>query len=142
MPKIGHIAISSRHPGKAADFFKEVFGFREVSRHGLDPSKPDEAPNPSVVAITDGTMNITFLKVDAAIMGCEDGFIGLQHFGVVVEDLDAYRKKLEAMGYPVHVDADALPKGANVEVKFKAPDGVVFDISPHPWPGTKAGHGQ
>ena len=28
-----------------------------------------------------------------------------------------------------------MPATAHVEIKFRAPDNVVFDISPLPWPG-------
>jgi len=44
MLKIRHIALASDHPGKAAEFYKTAFGFREIKRFGLDPNKPDEAP--------------------------------------------------------------------------------------------------
>jgi lactoylglutathione lyase len=137
MPKIGHIAIRSAHPGKAADFFKEAFGFREINRFGLDPARPGEAPNPSGVALTDGTINLTFLKVDAENLGCGDDFLGIQHFGIIVDDLEASKKKLEGMGYPCIIGMDKLPPNAHIEIKFRAPDDVVFDISPSAWPGTK-----
>ena len=31
MLKIRHIALASDHPGKAAEFYKSAFGFREIS---------------------------------------------------------------------------------------------------------------
>jgi catechol 2,3-dioxygenase-like lactoylglutathione lyase family enzyme len=136
MPRIGHIAIRSSHPGKAADFFTTAFGFREVQRFGLDPSRPDEAPNPSGVSLTDGMINLTFLKVDAENLGCGEDFLGIQHFGIVVDDLDAWTKKLESLGAPCIIGLDRLPANAHVEIKFRGPDGVVFDISPSAWPGT------
>ena len=58
MLKIRHIAFASDHPGKAAEFYKTAFGFRELRRFGLDPNKPDEAPRPSGVFLTDGTLNL------------------------------------------------------------------------------------
>jgi hypothetical protein len=36
MAQIRHIAISSDHPGKTAEFFKRAFSFREIARHGFD----------------------------------------------------------------------------------------------------------
>src|SRR6202171_1211649 len=62
MLKIRHIAFASDHPGKAAEFYKKAFGFRELRRFGLDPDKPDEAPRPSGVFLTDGTLNLAILK--------------------------------------------------------------------------------
>src|SRR5262249_57427842 len=54
MAQIRHIAIASDHPGKTADFYKKAFGVREVARNGFDPSKPDIAPRPCSVLMTDG----------------------------------------------------------------------------------------
>ncbi len=136
MPKIGHIALQSAHPGKAAEFFKEAFGFREVGRFGLDPARGDEAPTPSGVQLTDGRMNLTILKVNADSLAVPEGFLGIAHFGIVVEDFEGYRRKLETMGYPCIIDMDRLPANAHTEIKFRGPDGVIFDISPAPWPGT------
>jgi methylmalonyl-CoA/ethylmalonyl-CoA epimerase len=137
MPRIGHIAISSAHPGKAAEYFKQAFGFREVLRFGLDPARPDEAPTPSMVSLTDGTINLTFLKVEPETLGCEEGFRGIAHFGIVVDgDLERWTQKLEALGTPCIVGRDRLPPNAHLEIKFKTPDEVIFDISPSPWPGT------
>ncbi|OGA96791.1 MAG: hypothetical protein A3G27_11750 [Betaproteobacteria bacterium RIFCSPLOWO2_12_FULL_66_14] len=137
MPKIGHIAISSTHPGKAAEFFKQAFGFREVTRFGLDPARPEDAPRPSTVSLTDGTINLTFLKVEAQNLGCDEGFLGIAHFGIVVDDdLDWWTQKLEALGAPCVIGQDRIPPNAHLEIKFKGPDGVIFDISPGPWPGT------
>jgi lactoylglutathione lyase len=136
MPKIGHIAIRSAHPGKAADFFKNAFGFTEIQRFGLDPARPDEAASPSVVSLTDGTINLTFLKTTAENLGCSEDFLGIQHFGIVVDDLESWTRKLESLGAPCIIGLDRLPPNAHKEIKFRGPDDVVFDISPSPWPGT------
>ena len=40
MLKIRHIALASDHPGKAAEFYKTAFGFKELRRFGLDPNNP------------------------------------------------------------------------------------------------------
>ena len=63
MAQIRHIAIASDHPGKTAEFFKRAFGFREIARHGFDPSDPDIAPRPSSVVMTDGYLSIAILKL-------------------------------------------------------------------------------
>ncbi len=136
MVKIRHIAIASRHPGKAADFYKAAFGFRELGRFGLDPNKPDEAGRPSGVLLTDGTLNIAILKFSQDQIGVGDDFTGLHHFGVVIDDVEAWTKRLEALGAPCIVGADQLPKNAHFEIKFRGPDGVVFDITDSPWPGS------
>ena len=137
MPRIGHIAIRSRDCRKAADFFKAAFGFEEI---GTPRPRAPGAPPPPAVGLTDGRINLTFLTVPASNVGCEEDFFGIQHIGFVIDDLDAYTAKLESMGAPCIIGWEKLPPGAHLEIKFKGPDGVIFDISNNPWPGTP-GHG-
>ncbi len=137
MARIRHIAIASSHPGKAAQFFKQALGLTEIGRFGLDPNDPDaEAPRPSGVMLTDGHLNIAILKFSSDQTGVGLGYEGLHHIGVVVDDVDAWTKTLEAMGAPCIAGRDAIPKGAHFEIKFRGPDNVVFDISDRPWPGS------
>jgi catechol 2,3-dioxygenase-like lactoylglutathione lyase family enzyme len=134
MLKIRHIALASDHPGKAAEFYKHAFGFKELRRFGLDANKPDEAPRPSGVFLTDGVVNIAILKFANDQLGKGLDFTGIHHFGVVVDDVDAWTRKLEAMGAPcLH---EAMPPGAHAEFKFRGPDGVVFDITRELWEGS------
>jgi catechol 2,3-dioxygenase-like lactoylglutathione lyase family enzyme len=134
MLKIRHIALASDHPGKAAEFYKKAFGFKELSRFGLDPNKPDEAPRPSGVFLTDGTLNIAILKFNDDQLGKGIDFVGIHHFGVVVDDTEAWTKKLEVMG-AASVPYKA-PPGGHAELKFRGPDGVVFDITGSSWEGS------
>jgi len=135
MLKIRHIALASDHPGKAAEFYKSAFGFREIRRFGLDPNKPDEAPRPSGVFLTDGVLNIAILKFANDQLGKGIDFVGIHHFGVVVDDVEEWTKKLENMGAPcLH---EAMPPGAHAEYKFRGPDGVVFDITKDEWDGSQ-----
>ena len=137
MMKIRHIAFASEHPGKAAEFYKTAFGFKELSRFGLDPGRPEEAPRPSGVFLTDGTLNIAILKFGADQTGVGLDFQGFHHFGVVVDgDIDAWTKRLESLGAPNITGRDDIPPGAHFELKFRGPDGVVFDISYRSWPGS------
>jgi hypothetical protein len=53
----------------------------------------------------------------------------------VVDDLDGWTKHLEALGAPNITTLADLPPNAHTEIKFRAPDNVVFDISPAAWPG-------
>jgi catechol 2,3-dioxygenase-like lactoylglutathione lyase family enzyme len=134
MLKIRHIALASDHPGKAAEFYKQAFGFRELRRFGLDPNNPDVAPRPSGVFLTDGTLNIAILKFPNDQLGKGIDFTGIHHFGVVVDDVEAWTRKLEALGAPCM--PEATPPGSHAELKFRGPDGVVFDITGDLWEGS------
>ena len=67
-------------------------------------------------------------------------FVGLHHFGFKVDDLEATEARLEA----AHADKRpqvnmAMSPGTshrNFEVKYRGPDGVIFDISSTGWVGT------
>lgn len=134
MLKIRHIALASDHPGKAAEFYKSAFGFKEISRFGLDPARPDYAPRPSAVFLTDGVLNIAIIKFPTDQLGKGIDYVGLHHFGVVVDDVESWTKKLEAMGAdPLR---EPMPPGAHAEFKFRGPDGVVFDITKESWEGS------
>ena len=106
----------------------------QLRRFGLDPNKPDEAPRPSGVFLTDGVLNIAILKFANDQLGKGIDFVGIHHFGVVVDDVEDWTRKLENMGAPcLH---EAMPPGAHAEYKFRGPDGVVFDITKDSWEGS------
>ena len=135
MAQIRHIAIASDHPGKTAEFFKRAFGFQEITRYGFDPSNPDVAPRPSSVVMTDGYLSIAILKLAKDQTGVGLEYCGLHHIGLVVDDLDAWTQHLESLGAPNITTLEDMPPTAHIEIKFRAPDNVVFDISPLTWPG-------
>jgi methylmalonyl-CoA/ethylmalonyl-CoA epimerase len=136
MGKIRHIAIASDEPGKAAAFFKEAFGLQEVRSNGIDAAT-GEARMGAAVGLTDGYLNLTFIKFATDQTGVGLGYTGIHHFGFQVDDMDEHTVLLEGLGAPCIADKNAMPPGAHLEIKFRGPDGVVFDITDRPWPGTK-----
>jgi methylmalonyl-CoA/ethylmalonyl-CoA epimerase len=134
MNRIRHIAIASDDPGKTADFYASAFGWKELSRNP-DPANP-EGPLRGVF-MTDGAINIAILKFRWDQLGKGLDYTGLHHFGVVVDDTKAWTEKLEAMGLPC-IDGKGAPvPGRHAEIKFRGPDGVVFDITGSPWAGSE-----
>jgi catechol 2,3-dioxygenase-like lactoylglutathione lyase family enzyme len=138
MKQIKHIAFASDHPGRAADFYARAFGWKEISRSNIDPDLTKEAPRPSGVFMTDGYMNIAILKFRWDQLGKGLDYAGLHHFGMIVEDTEAWTEKLEAMGSECF-DGKVPTPGRHAELKFRGPDGVVFDITGSPWPGSAGG---
>jgi catechol 2,3-dioxygenase-like lactoylglutathione lyase family enzyme len=131
MPKLRHIALASNDPDKTAEFYKTAFGFKEIRRVTSDLAHG--------YFLSDGTLNIAvlkFAKYDQLGKGLD--YVGLHHFGVMVEDVDECAKKLETMGAECFMrpSVDERAKGY-FEVKFRGPDGVVFDISDRGWPGSE-----
>jgi catechol 2,3-dioxygenase-like lactoylglutathione lyase family enzyme len=131
MAKLRHIAIAAEDPYATAEFYKQAFDFVEVRR-----TQPAGEGKSYGVFLSDGTLNIAVLR-----FGWDQGhgldFRGIHHFGVQIDDMDEHQEKLEGMGYPCIAGRDVIPPGAHLEIKFRGPDDVVFDISDRPWPGTK-----
>ena len=135
MYKIRHIAIASDHPGRAAAFWKQWFGLQELSRFGIPEDLAEEANRPSGVFLTDGTLNIAILKFDNDQLNKGLDYTGLHHIGFMVENTAEWVERLTKAaveGVPYEP-----PPGTHAELKFRGPDGVVFDITEHLWTGAE-----
>ena len=138
MAKIRHIALATNDPVKTAEFYKQAFDFKEVGRVG-------SADDPGGIAwgfyLSDGTLNLAILKfknVDQLGKGLD--YVGIHHFGILIDDLPGYMEKMEAMGAPCFMKAEPGMGDVFFETKFRGPDGVVFDCSEHPWAGAAPEH--
>lgn len=138
MAKIKHIAVATQNPEKTAQFYKEVFGMREIAKIN--------SPGATGFHLTDGDINFAILKFkNDQTAGVAQGkeCIGLHHIGFEVDSIDETDMKLRSAGAPIRDDInDALglgkgrPAHVNAEVKYGAPDGVIIDISETGWAGT------
>ncbi len=83
---------------KTVEFFKQAFGIQEVRRNGFDPERPDEAPRPCGVVLTDGHISMAILKLAEDQIGVELDYEGLHHIGFVVnDDIEGWTRHLEAL---------------------------------------------
>ena len=134
MARIKHIALTTKEPAKAAEFYKAAFGLKELRR------------NNGNVFLTDGYIHVAVLKTkgeEAPDLGAHGPhFTGIHHFGFEVDDLDEAGRKLEAAhGHRLtakDVSDATLRDGVhtNFEQKWSGPDGVVIDVSHTGWEGT------
>ena len=83
------------------------------------------------------TLNIAVLKFKTDQIGKGMDFTGVHHFGVLVEDADKATAQLEALGAECFMGKDKGHGKGFFEIKFKGPDGTVFDIAEHPWMGSR-----
>lgn len=138
MAKIRHIALATQDPDATAAFYKKAFGFEEIRR-----SKSFD--NGGGVFLSDGTLGIAILKFNWDQLGKGLDYVGLHHFGVIVDDVDDWTNHLESLGAKhfaqrgddIATKITQEPRGGDFEVKFRGPDDVVFDISDHLWPGAE-----
>jgi methylmalonyl-CoA/ethylmalonyl-CoA epimerase len=117
MARLRHIAIIVPAPDKAAKFFEEAFDMKRVgtARRGIH--------------VSDGVMNVALLKKET-----EQETIGLYHFGMWVDDLDAAEKKVLAAGGTYIAGRPTSPQSF-YEAKYKDPAGIVFDLTHNGWAG-------
>jgi len=118
MPKLRHIAITVPDMEKAARFYEETFG---MSR---------SMESPIAILLTDGVISLAILKFKTDEQaGDERGkdFHGLHHIGFVDDDLDGMTATIESNGGSYHMRLPDSAEGTT-EVKFRDPNGVVFDI--------------
>jgi predicted enzyme related to lactoylglutathione lyase len=80
-------------------------------------------------------MNLALLHYKLEEFAGERGrdFVGVHHFGFIVEDVEAAQKSIEKAGGKHWMGEPA--GGGFYEVKFFDPDGVVFDITERGWTG-------
>ncbi len=138
MGKIKHIAISTQDPDKAAKFYIDVFGLKQIAKIN--------SPGATGYHLTDGDINLALLKFkNDQVSGVKEGkeYKGLHHIGFEVENLEETSKKMESADAPIRDDINQVldvgmdkPRYVNVEVKFSGPDGVIIDVSETGWAGT------
>jgi lactoylglutathione lyase len=118
MAKLRHIAIIVEDPEKSAKFFEEAFDMKRAgtARRGL--------------YMSDGIINVALLKRDG-----EHERLGLYHFGMWVDDLDEAGKQVEKAGGSYFMGRADHNPNTYYEVKYKDPNGVVFDLTHSGWKG-------
>ena len=88
--------------------------------------------------LSDGTLNMAILKFKTDQLGKGLGYRGIHHFGVLVEDVDEFSKRLESLGAEHYSDSNQMGQQAGYfEKKFYGPERVLFDIAEHAWAGAE-----
>jgi len=75
------------------------------------------------------------LKYDGEVPGFHKGYHGLVHFGMWVDDLEETAKKVTAAGGSYFEGRVNDNPNTFYEVKYKNPDGVIFDLTHNGWRG-------
>lgn len=130
MGKLRHVAIAVPDPWKAAEFYIEAFGMRNVGE--------TRSPLVDGVYLSDGVINLALLKYKTDQLAGEDrgpDFVGIHHIGFWVDDPHEARQRVEAAGAKYWMGE--VPEAGDIfyEVKFRDPLGIVFDVSAHGWGG-------
>ena len=115
--RLRHLAIIVPDPEPAAQFFERAFDMKRVGtgRRGI--------------YMSDGVVNVALLKRET-----DEEPIGLYHFGMWVDDLEAAEKKVLDAGGAYLTGRPDSPK-SYYEAKYKDPLGIVFDLTHTGWIG-------
>ena len=125
MAKLRHNALSVKDVDAARKFFEEAFDMKVAGQAGAG------------VYMTDGTINIALLGRKGRPLGYEgdEPFYGIDHFGIWVDDIEAACQKVEAAG-ATHVMGESTGSpNTFYEVKYRNPEGVLFDLTANGWTG-------
>lgn len=137
MARLRHIAIATKDPEKTAAFYQKCFGLKFVKR------VPD-TPRGGGVFLTDGHISFAFLNFptdEAADMEGGATYEGLHHVGFHVDDIEETNKRLN------ECDAERLGQSEgsgfqfSFELKYRGPNGVIFDVASKGWNVTPAEDG-
>jgi methylmalonyl-CoA/ethylmalonyl-CoA epimerase len=121
--RLRHIALSVSDPEKAAKFFVDAFGMKRVGKAGFG------------CYVSDGTINVALLKYEGEVPGFDKGYHGLVHFGMWVDNLEEATKKVTDAGATYFGGRPGNNPNTFYEVKYKSPDGVIFDLTHNGWRG-------
>ena len=126
MEKLRHIALSVSDPEAAAQFFEQAFGMTRAGKamRGW--------------YMTDGVMNVALLNFkDETVPGYDKlkDVRGVIHFGMWVDNLEEAEKNVLAAGGTYLTGRKETDPNVFYEVKYRTPDGIVFDITESGWKG-------
>ncbi len=131
MAKLRHIAFSVPDPWATAEFYMQAFGMTKVGE--------TDSPLARGVYLTDGTINLAILNYKNDEMAGKVGkdFVGIHHLGFWVDDIEASKKQAANAGASYWMgEVPSEEEGNNFyEVKYRDPDGIVFDLSANGWGG-------
>lgn len=112
MGKLRHIALYTDDIEATAGFYQKVFSMERVCQ--LD----------YVITLSDGLVSLAIVDARKSKSGSK----GLDHIGFLVDDMEAAAAKLEASGGVHCGQISKSTADTNVERKYRAPDGFVFDV--------------
>ncbi|MGH7766757.1 MAG: VOC family protein [Candidatus Binatia bacterium] len=117
--RIRHVAIYTENYDKTADFYKTIFGMKQITT-GMTDEKGNY--NPSRGHISDGVIGLALLQRHAGIRS------GLDHYGFEVQSSDTVLEKLRKK-YPELRVATSLEHVPFSVLRIQDPAGTHIDVS-------------
>lgn len=130
MAKLRHIAMSVPDPEATAWFYCEVFGMEIVGE--------TDSPLASGVYLSDGTISLALLRYKAdEWAGMDKDAVCINHIGFWVDDLEKQAETIKENGGTFFRELPLEKESLYYELKFRDPNGIIFDISHNGWVGAR-----
>ena len=121
---IEHVNITVSDLQKSIDFYSDLFGFQLRWR-----SPPDDIEQPAAHVGDERSYIAMFEAPRSGRADADYDRVGLNHFGLVVEDLARYRTRLGELGVEPHLERDYEP---GRRLYFYDPDGIEVELVEYP----------
>jgi catechol 2,3-dioxygenase-like lactoylglutathione lyase family enzyme len=126
IPRIAHIALNALDTELVLDFYRRVFGFRELFEAHRESMKRPGYRNKHV---GDGHSNVAIQTFYSDEVGHEARF-GIAHFGLLVGDSKAMAEQVQVGGATVKVRPAHRTQS---EIRMRDPEGNGCDLSQRGW---------
>src|SRR5215813_8088294 len=126
VPRIAHLALNALDTEAILDFYRDVFGFRELFEAHKESRKRPGYRNKHV---GDGYTNVAIQAFYSGEDGHEARF-GIAHFGVLVPDSKAMAERVQASGATVKARPAHRTQS---EIRMRDPEGNGCDLSQRGW---------
>jgi catechol 2,3-dioxygenase-like lactoylglutathione lyase family enzyme len=113
MARIRHLAIVTENRERLVNFYTTAFGMNVVD--GVGPA----------IYLSDGYLNVAIIQKRPQYK------IGLYHFGIEVDDIEALKPICKELGAS---EIQKRPPNREAEYRVHDPDGNPIDLSQHGWP--------
>jgi methylmalonyl-CoA/ethylmalonyl-CoA epimerase len=130
MAKLRHVAMSVPDPAATAKFYCDVFDMQIVGE--------TDSPLASGLYLSDGTISLALLKYKGdEWAGMDKDAKCINHVGFWVDDLDKQSERIKKNGGTFFNELPVEKESLYYELKFRDPNGIIFDISHNGWVGAK-----
>jgi catechol 2,3-dioxygenase-like lactoylglutathione lyase family enzyme len=126
VPRIAHLALNALDTEAVRDFYRDVFGFREVFEAHKESSKKPGYRNKH---LGDGHSNVAIQAFYSGEEGHEARF-GIAHFGLLVPDSKAAAERVATAGATVKARPAHRTQS---EIRMRDPEGNGCDLSQRGW---------
>jgi catechol 2,3-dioxygenase-like lactoylglutathione lyase family enzyme len=131
--KIAHVAIYTENFQKMANFYKSIFGMKQITSGMADQTGEKKA---DVGHISDGIIGLALLRRNAGIRS------GLDHFGFDVEDIKTAVDRIKADYPEILVKSDLGDIVPFASTRAQDPVGTFIDISQREAPNVREGYAE